>query len=196
MVTVGSTAQLTPVPHIRSILVKAPPDEMAQIKRFIEILDVPAEESKYQYVKLEHASATTMASILTTALGGRSSRSSYVPGGRSSGAGSGQQVFSAVPDAVSDRGLVLTGELKDVTDAKALIAELDVDPEAGAVEHLVLLKNASASSVGSLLQTRFGGSSGGAARSYGYRPGYGGGGGVAGGGGELPKFIHDDESKT
>ncbi|NLX21395.1 MAG: hypothetical protein GXY55_06945, partial [Phycisphaerae bacterium] len=194
MVTVGSTAQLTPVPHIRSILVKAPPDEMAQIKRFIEILDVPAEESKYQYVKLEHASATTMASILTTALGGRSSRSSYMPGGRSSGAGSGQQVFSAVPDAVGDRGLVLTGELKDVTDAKALIAELDVDPEAGAVEHLVLLKNASASSVGSLLQTRFGGSSGGAARSYGYRPGYGGGGG--GGGGELPKFIPDDESKT
>jgi len=172
VVTVGSTAILTPIDHMRAILIKAKQDEIAEVKRYIKELDVPQEEAKHQYVVLEHGNASSITSILTNVFSGR----------RSARGGSGQQPFRVVNAPANDKALILTGERKDIDDAKILIKELDVDPEAGSIEHLVHLDNASATTMGSILQSRFGGS-------------IGGGRGYRGGSGALPKFIPNDESQ-
>jgi len=188
VVTQASNAVLTPIDHMKAILVKAEPDDMAKIKQYVQILDVPQEKATHHYITLEHASATSVVSILNDALGVTN------PSRRSIGVPSvGRQDFKAIPDLSSDRSMVILGESKDVEDAKALIAKLDVDPLMGASQHLVRLKSAPPSSVSAVLQGRFGGSSGGGGgpsyhRGATYR-------GSASGSGSLPQFIADDESK-
>ncbi|MGQ9649636.1 MAG: secretin N-terminal domain-containing protein [Phycisphaerae bacterium] len=190
---VNTSATLTPRPP-RSILVEANDKEMREIKELIALLDVPREESKYQVVKLEHADASSVAMVLTSIITGRTTSSSRYPrpGGVPGGVVGGVEGFKAVPDNTTDRTLVLSGSQQDIVEAKELIKQLDVDPAAGAAEHIVQLKNAEPGSVVQILTTRFGGSSSGG----GFRRGPYGYGGYGGGGGQsLPQFIPDDESK-
>jgi hypothetical protein len=56
----ASNAVLTPIDHMKAILVKAEPDDMAKIKQYVQMLDVPQEEAKHHYVTLEHASASSV----------------------------------------------------------------------------------------------------------------------------------------
>jgi len=190
---VNTSATLTPRPP-RSILVEANDKEMREIKELIALLDVPREESKYQVVKLEHADASSVAMVLTSIITGRqTSQPRYPrPGGMPVSSVGGAEGFKAIPDNTTDRTLVLSGSQQDISDAKDLIKLLDVDPTAGAAEHIVQLKNAEPGSVVQILTTRFGGSSSGG----GYRRGPYGYGGYGGGGGQsLPQFIPDDASK-
>ncbi len=187
-----TSAILTPIDYMRAILVKAKPDDMAQIKKYIEMLDVPQPPSTYHYITLQYASASTVASILNEALSGASMGRSYRRGGVPGGS-DGTQQFNAIADMTSDKALIVTGETRDVEEAKTLIAKLDVDPQAGAVQHLMHLKSAAPSSVMSVLQTRFGGGSSGGGGGYVRGRHYGGG--SSGGGSGLPQFIADDDSK-
>ncbi|MBP7934779.1 MAG: hypothetical protein KA354_09050 [Phycisphaerae bacterium] len=194
VINVGTTAVLTPLEQSRSILVKAKSDEMVRVKEFIELLDVPADEEAYQYIVLKHGSASNIAGILSTTFSSRGSS-----GGRAYGGGGSQDAdFRAIPDVANDRALILMGNKKDLDDAVKLIAKLDVDPEAGAVEHLVRLKHATPTDMAMTLMSRFGEKSGGGGGYSGY--GYSGrgyrGGGMSSGEGGLPKFISDDSSKT
>jgi len=194
VINVGTTAVLTPLEQSRSILVKAKSDEMVRVKEFIELLDVPADEEAYQYIVLKHGSASNIAGILSTTFSSRGSS-----GGRGYGGGGSQDTdFRAIPDVANDRALILMGNKKDLDDAVKLIAKLDVDPEAGTVEHLVRLKHATPTDMAMTLMSRFGEKSGGGGGYSGY--GYSGrgyrGGGMSSGEGGLPKFISDDSSKT
>ncbi len=184
---VNTTAVLTPLPQMRSILVKANDREMKQIKELIDMLDVPEEESKFQFVKLEHAQASSVATILTTALSS----------GRSPRPTAGRQPFRAVADTQTNRALVISGEPDDLEEAHELIAKLDVDPMAGAAEHMVTLENTVPSALSSLLSERFSARGGGGGSSYSYSRSYSRYGSRSGGGGgtDLPRFIANDESK-
>ena len=198
VISVGTTAVLTPLEQSRSILVKAKSDEMDKVKKFINLLDVEPESEVYQYVVLKFGSASNIAGVLTTTFSSRGSSGGRGAYGGVSG-GSADAEFRAIPDVANDRALILMGNQKDIADAKKLITDLDVDPEAGAVEHLVHLKNASPTDIAMTLMSRFGEKSGG-----------GGGGGYSSYGGygrsyrasmgssdsSLPKFIPDDGSKT
>ncbi len=183
-----SSAILTPIDYMHAILVKAKPDDMAQIKKFVEMLDVPQPEATYHYITLQHGSASAVASVLNEALSGSSMRRSYRRGGGSGGP-EGSQQFNAIADMTTDKSLIITGEPRDVEEAKTLIAKLDVDPQAGATQHLMHLKSASPSSVMSVLQSRFGGGSSGGGYSRGRH--YGG----SSDGATLPQFIADDDGK-
>jgi type II secretory pathway component GspD/PulD (secretin) len=198
---VNTKAKLTPLGP-RGILIKADDKEMKQIKELIGMLDIQREgDEKYQVVKLNHASASAVANVLQTVIGGRVSSSSAfrrpMPG-QPIVSSPQTQGFKAVPDTQTDRSLVLSGSAADIEAAKALIAQLDVDPSAGAVEHLVELKNAEPSAVVQILTTRFGGSSSSGGGGYGYSPyGYSSRYRSSGGGdnSSLPQFIPQDDAK-
>lgn len=184
--TVGTSAVIMPFPQSRSVLVKANKDEMVQIEQYIKLLDVEVPQN-FEYIKLQHASANAVAGILREVLG--SSPRRIMPGGQSPA----QVQFQASADPSGDKALVLRGEPQDITDAKLLIKELDVDPEAGAVEHLVQLKEAEPETVAEILRSRYSEGGGTTVRRsyYGYSS-YGGG----GGGSSLPRFIPESRSKT
>lgn len=172
---VGTTAVLMPISARNSILVKANPDEMAIVKQYIEMVDVEGTKDKFQYVSLKYGSANSVANILNMTFGQRPSR--IVAGAENN------PQFRATADMQNDRGLVITGDPKDIDDAKTLIGQLDVDPDEGAVERLVTLEHSSANTLAEMLNGRYRGSSGR------FSPG-------GAGGGPLPRFIADDASRS
>src|SRR5205085_367127 len=130
---------------------------------------------KVQSVALKYASGTGVANILNTTFG---NRQPMHPGQTQ------QQQFRAASDPQNDRVVVVIGEPKDLTDARELIAKIDIDPDTGAIDHLVQLQHASASGLSEVLSARYGGSSRGS-RGYGGSPGN-----------SLPRFIPNDDSRT
>ncbi|HOM52154.1 MAG TPA: secretin N-terminal domain-containing protein, partial [Phycisphaerae bacterium] len=181
--SIGSTAVLVPMAASRSILVKATEDEMAQIKEYIGMLDQEAPNEKLQYVELQHGSASNIASVVGAVFG---QRASYRPGARTPAS----EGLKVIPDSATDRAIILSGgDPKEMEDAKALIAKLDVDPQAGAVEHIVILESATPSALAETLSSRYS-QSGGGGGYYGGRSYYGGSGGNT-----LPRFLPDDNSK-
>jgi len=188
VVTVPTGAVLRPIDHLKAVLVKANPDEMAEIKQYIEMLDVPQDEGRHQYVVLEHANPSSVASILNNALGS----TSYGRARRPDEMSSMLTPFRAIADYNNDRGLVIVGEAADLEEARTLIAQLDVDPTEGAVEHLLRLTNTLPSTMASILQGRFGGNvagGGGGYSRYGMRY-------SMGTETSLPRWIADDGSRT
>lgn len=173
--TSNSTAVMIAVPSSKSILVKASKDEMKFIKEYVTMLDVETPYAKVQYIPLKFGQGNSIANILNSSMGQRQA-------GRMT---PGQQTFHAAADMQNDRGVVISGEPKDITDAKELINKLDVDPDEGASEHLVQLEHASPTALSELLSNRYG--SGGGGRRY-----SGGGGGSS----SLPRFIGDETSHT
>ncbi|HPU24671.1 MAG TPA: secretin N-terminal domain-containing protein [Phycisphaerae bacterium] len=181
--SIGSTAVLVPMAASRSILVKATEDEMAQIKEYIGMLDQEAPNEKLQYVELQHGSASNIASVVGAVFG---QRASYRPGARTPAS----EGLKVIPDSATDRAIILSGgDPKEMEDAKALIAKLDVDPQAGAVEHIVILESATPSALAETLSSRYS-QSGGGGGYHGGRSYYGGSGGNT-----LPRFLPDDNSK-
>ncbi|HPU33626.1 MAG TPA: secretin N-terminal domain-containing protein [Phycisphaerae bacterium] len=184
--TVGTTAVIMPFPQSNSILVKANKDEMVQIEQYIQMLDVDSPKS-YEYIKLQHANASSVAGVLREVLSSGPRR--VGPGGVTS---PGQVQFQASADPSNDKVLVLRGEPQDIADAKELIQQLDVDPAADAVEHVVQLKDADPEVVADVLRSRYS-ESGGGSRRYSPYGGYGGGGSS---GSSLPRFIAETRTKT
>jgi type II secretory pathway component GspD/PulD (secretin) len=190
MRSVGSTAVLQPVASSNSILVRATEDEMAKIKEYIKLLDVEnaGVEPKIQNIQLKYASAVDIQAVLQTVFG---QRRSLRTANRSP-----EEGFKVVAGS-TDKSLVISGDPDEMKQAKELITQMDVDPMAGAVEHVVTLNDATPSSLGEMLLNRFGGSSAAGSSGggrHGRRP-YSGG-SSAGEGGALPKFLADDASNT
>jgi len=179
MQKVPTTAVLKAIPP-RSIMVKADPDDLAEIKEYITMLDVPPddeEDSNIRYITLKHAQASGVASMLSQTIGSRSSSS------RSST----RQRFRAVADQSNPQGLIITsGNRKELDEALALIEQIDFDPNIGGERHMLKLKTAAPSSVSQILMSLYPGSSGGS-----YRYSSRGSASAA-----LPRFIADDQSKT
>jgi len=179
LVTHPSTATLTPLPHMKSLLVKAEPDDMTQIKEYIKMLDVPEGEQIYEYIKLKSAKASELSPMLMAAVG----RSSAP--GRTPSAGLSSK-FQALPLQHDPKGLLLIGEQGMIDKAKELIAQLDVDASADAIEKLIRLKRSSPSTVQTILSSRYGGSVSSPYSRYGAR---------SAGGEGLPKFIANDQAR-
>lgn len=180
--TVGSSAVLVPMENSKSLLVKSTEDEMIQIKEYIAMLDIEEPDNgKLQYVELKHGSASNIASVLSTVFGQRAM-------GRPSNRPATGEPFKAVPDSGTDKAIIIGGEIKDMDEAKRLITQMDVDPESGAVEHIVLLENATPSGMAETLSSRYGNQGG---AGFGRRGYYGGGGSDN----ALPRFLPDDTAR-
>ncbi len=176
MMTTGTSAVIVPVPSSNSLLVKAEAEEMAFVKLYVEMLDVPPKGGgEHQYVPLKFAQGNSVAEILTSTIGSRVK-----------GQEAGDIVFRAVADRSSDKGVVISGEPKELEEARKLIETLDVDPDAGAIERLVHLANSTPTLLSQMLGDRYSKQGGGGSRYY-----RGGGEGST-----LPRFIPDDPSKS
>jgi len=191
VITIGSSAVMQPVEDMNAILVKADDREMNLIKKYVEMLDKPQQETGFELVQLQHADASSLATLLQSAIGDQIGTRRRVRRG-----GGEAEPFQAIPDMENPQVMVLKGEPEDIEAAKTLIAQLDVDHDADTVEHLVRLENATPSAMLVVLSSRFGSDSSGGGfspyrrRRYGGYSRYGGGGGSS-----LPQFIPQDENK-
>ncbi len=173
--TVGTTAEMIPLPPLSSILVKANKQEMAKIKAYIEMLDIDTGgDEPFEIVTMNYATASNVANIVRTVISGQRSRSPR----RTSSADS----FTATADNINDKIIVLQGSEKELEEAKSLIARLDVDPLQGAIQKLVTIENTDPRVISEILGQRYGSNTR-SRYNISSTP-------------SLPSFIPDDNSST
>jgi type II secretory pathway component GspD/PulD (secretin) len=120
-----------------SLLVRATPLDMAQIRTLVPTLDVlpslgsqPGLPSSTEAVKVSQAPAIDVARAVA-------------------------RQFSRVRTSVSGSAIVLSGPPEDVTKAKALIAQIDVPPVGSRLTQIYRIRTLDATSVGDLIARSF-----------------------------------------
>lgn len=120
-------------PRTNTLVVVGVQEQVDRVKYLVTLFDVPAKDSKPEFVHVEHASLDRIIALVTDVIGGA----------RGKDAGSGR--FKVIAEPVSN-SIILLGGRRDVERAKELIHELDVE-EPEATLHTYKLYNASPGTV-------------------------------------------------